>query len=177
MNDKTKKIEKKEAKKTHNYIVLVLLFLICIVVVLYVCNIYKVNEEEQLKIPVIRDAISEIYPEDLEHYVLDNPVSVIYICTANNEKCRSFEKNFKKLLRKKDYNNQVVYLNVTDEDQDTFISNFNQKYSYKNKLTTNYPAFIIFEDGVVDGILQGKNNKSLTISKVKNFLDLYEIGE
>ena len=154
-----------------------MLFLICIVVVLYVCNIYKVNEEEQLKIPVIRDAISEIYPEDLEHYVLDNPVSVIYICTANNEKCRSFEKNFKKLLRKKDYNNQVVYLNVTDEDQDTFISNFNQKYSYKNKLTTNYPAFIIFEDGVVDGILQGKNNKSLTISKVKNFLDLYEIGE
>lgn len=173
----TETIKKKESKKTHNYIILVLLFLICIVVVLYVCNIYKVNEEEQLKIPVIRDAISEIYPEDLEHYVLDNPVSVIYICTANNEKCRSFEKNFKKLLRKKDYNNQIVYLNVTDENQDTFISNFNQKYSYKNKLTTNYPAFIIFEDGVIDGILQGKNNKSLTISKVKNFLDLYEIGE
>lgn len=169
--------EQKETKRTHSYIVLALLFLICIVIVLYVCKIYKVNEEENLKIPVIRDSITEIYLEDLEHYVLDNPVAVIYVCTADNEKCRSFEKSFKKLLRKKDYRDQIIYLNVTDVDQDSFISGFNQKYAYKNPLTSNYPAFILFEDGVVESILQSKNDKTLTINKVKNFLDLYEIGE
>ena len=175
MSEKT--VEKKEAKKLHSYVVLALLFLICIVVVLYVCKIYKVNEEENLKIPVIRDSITEIYLEDLEHYVLDTPITVIYICTADNEKCRSFEKSFKKLLRKKDYRDQIIYLNVTDIDQDSFISEFNQKYPYKNQITTNYPAFVLFEDGVVESVLQSKNNKSLTINKVKNFLDLNEIGE
>ena len=175
MSEKTK--EKKENKKVHNYFVLAFLFLICIVVVLYVYNIYKVNEEEQLKIPVIRGAISEIYPEDLEHYVLDNPISVIYICTADSDNCRSFEKSFKKLLRKKNYSEQIIYLNVTDIDSESFISEFNKKYPYKNQLSANYPAFIIFEDGVIDGILQSKNDKKLTINKVKNFLDLYEIGE
>ena len=123
--------EEKETKKIKNYVILFFLFAVCIIFVLYVCKIYTMNKEEKLKVPIIRGVISEIYPEDLEHYVLDNPTTVIYLCVANEDNCRSFERNFKKFLRKNDYNNQIVYLNLTDVDQESFVKDFNQQYHYK----------------------------------------------
>ena len=169
----------KKEKNTifHNYLLLVFIFLVCIGFTLYVCEIYKVNDEEKKKVPVINGFLLEIYKEDLDHYVLDNPSSIIYMCTANDDVCREFEKGFKKLLHQNDYSNQIIYLNLTDVNQDEFVEEFNERYNYKNKLTTNYPAFVLFEDGKVKSILQGRENKSLTISKVKHFLELNEIGE
>ena len=169
--------EKSERSLFHNYIILVLLFFVCIGLVLYFCTLYKVNEEEKLKIPVISGALLEIYSEDLEHYVLDNPTTVIYVCTANDDVCRTFERDFKKLLRQKEYNDQIIYLNLTDVDQESFVEEFNENYHYKIRLTTHYPAFILFEDGRVESILQGSEDKPLTITKVKQFLELYKIGE
>ena len=172
-----KKQEEKETKKINNYLLLLLLFAACVVVVLYVCKIYTVNKEEQLKVPIIRGYISEIYSEDLEHYVMDNPTTVLYLCVANDDSCRTFERSFKKFLRRKDYSNQIVYLNLTDVDQEQFVQEFNKKYHYKIELTTNYPAFVLFEDGEVKSILQGNENKPLTITKLNHFLELNEIGE
>jgi len=169
--------ENTNIKKIHNYLLLLLLFVFCICVVLYVCKVYKTHEEEKMKVPIIRGFVSEIYSEDLEHYVLDNPTSVIYMCVANGESCRSFERNFKKFLQKRNYNDQIVYLNLTDVDQGLFVNQFNDKYHYKIKLTSQYPAFVLFEDGEVKGILQENGSKPLTITKLKHFLELNEIGE
>jgi predicted bacteriocin transport accessory protein len=169
--------EEPKNKKIHNYLLLLLLFAACVVLVLYICKIYTVNKEEQLKVPIIRGYISEIYSDDLEHYVLDNPTTVLYICVSNSDSCRSFERGFKKFLTRQDYSNQIVYLNLTDVDQNQFVQDFNQKYHYKIKLTTDYPAFVLFEDGEVKSILQGDEKKALTITKLKHFLELNEIGE
>ena len=172
-----KKTDKENKKSIKNYILLIILFIASIGLILYLCELYKVNKEEQMKTPVIDGALLEIYSTDLEHYIMDNPTTVIYMCTADNETCRVFERDFKKLLKKKDYDNQIIYLNLTDLDQNSFVEEFNNKYSYKNKLTTNYPAFVLFEDGKIRGILQGNEKKSLTLEKVKQFLELNEIGE
>ena len=144
--------------------------------VLYLRELYKVNEAEQKKIPVIQGYISEIYNDDLEHYVTENPDGVIYMCIANDENCRVFEREFKKLLKKDEYNDNLVYLNLMDVDQDKFLEEFNSKFIYKVKLSKEYPAFVLFEDGKVKAILQEKNKK-LDIVKVKHFLELSEIGE
>ena len=170
--------KKKENKSIiHNYIILIVLFLVCIGVVLYLCKVYKINEEEALKVPVIDGYLSEIYQEDLEHYILDNPTAVIYMCTANGEECRTFERDFKKLLKKRDFNNEIIYLNLTDLDQEDFVRRFNEQYHYKIELTTEYPAFVLFEDGKVSSVLQGSSKKPLTVTKVQQFLELNEIGE
>jgi len=163
--------------KVHNYIILVLLFLACIGLVLYLCKLYEVEREERRKIPIIRESLSEIYPEDLEHYVLDNPTSLIYMCTANDDICRDFEKGFKKLLKKNNYNDAIIYLNLTEANQGEFVNTFNQSYPYKGGITAYYPAFVLFEDGKIKGILQGTETKKLTLSKAKSFLDLNRVGE
>ena len=91
--------------------------------------------------------------------------------------CRNFEKDFKKLLRKKDYSNYLVYLNVTDLNQEDFVKKFNEKYQYKIKLTTDYPAFVLFEYWKVRKILQVDKDNELTVTRVKKFLELSDIGE
>ena len=80
-------------------------------------------------------------------------------------------------MKKNDYNEQVVYLNLTDLDQDEFVNAFNANYNYKIKLTTDYPAFVLFEDGKVKSVLQGSEEKPLDLVKVKQFLELNKIGE
>ena len=162
--------------KVHNYLILIVLFSVCIGFIIYLCELYKVNYEEKKKTPVISGYLMEIYNEDLEHYLLDNPASVIYICAANDEKCRTFERDLKKLLRKKDYENDIIYLNITDTNKENFMNTFNSKYSLKVKLSS-FPAFVLFEDGKIKSIIQGNEKKDLTITKVKQFLELNEIGE
>ena len=166
----------KDKKRIRNYIICVILFIVCFGLVLYLRELYKVNEAEQKKIPVIQGYISEIYNDDLEHYVTENPDGVIYMCIANDENCRVFEREFKKLLKKDEYNDNLVYLNLMDVDQDKFLEEFNSKFIYKVKLSKEYPAFVLFEDGKVKAILQEKDKK-LDIVKVKHFLELSEIGE
>ena len=168
--------EEKSNNKVRNYIILFILFIACFGLVLYLRELYKVNEAEQKKIPVIQGYISEIYNDDLEHYIMDNPNGVIYMCIANDENCRVFEREFKKLLKKDEYNDNLVYLNLMDVDQDKFLEEFNSKFIYKVKLSKEYPAFVLFEDGKVKAILQEKDKK-LDIVKVKHFLELSEIGE
>ena len=89
---KDKKVEQETVpSKTHNYILLTVVFVVFVAFVLYLCQVYKVGQEEKMRIPVISGALQEIYQEDLEHYILDNPTALIYMCTANDDTCRSFE--------------------------------------------------------------------------------------
>ena len=176
-----KKKEKQENKKyLKNYVILIVIFLLVIALTVYLCECYKVYREEQKNIPVIRGTlVSEITDIELEPFIIENPSTVMYICTASNDKCRSFEKSFIKLVNKYNLQDTIVYLNLSNvEDQDAFVEEFNEKHPFKKgELTTNYPAIILFDEGKIKIILQGKNNDKLKISKVKDFIELNKIGE
>lgn len=182
-NKTIKKIEKKmdldENKKNYikNYILLVILFVSCIFLTIYFCRWYEVYQEYEKETPVIRGSLSEITIEDLDHYVVDNSSAIIYICTAKDDECRNFEKDFKKYIRKNDITDEIVYLNITGVDQEQFIEMFNKTYPYKIKLNGHYPTFAVFEDGKLISLLQGSTNKKLTISKVQDFIELNLMSE
>ena len=164
-------------KELKNYIALVVIFLIGIGITLYLCKWYNVYNELEKQTPVIRGTLSEITSEELEHFILENPTITIYMCTASNDTCRNYEKQLKKLVSKKDSTDYIVYLNLSEIDENDFVNNFNNKYPYKIQLTTNYPAFVTFEDGKVKYILQGTENNNLTIVKTKQYFELNHIGE
>ena len=144
-NKKEKNVNKKEVKKVEveaheeekerslfkRYLILAFIFILCMGLVIYLCKCYKVYDDYQKEIPVIRDTLSEITDVDLEHYILDNPTTVIYMCTASDEVCRDFEKDFKKLVIKKEYTDKIVYLNLSGLDQEKFVEDFNNKYNFK----------------------------------------------
>lgn len=169
--DTTRKIPKK------NYVILAVLFIFSIALVLYLCNLYQVYDEHQKETPIIRDTLSEIASDELDHYILENPTTVIYMCTAENMVCRNYEKDFKKLVEKENLQESIVYLNLSNLNQTEFVNNFNSKYPYKVSLSSEYPALVVFEDGKIGNVLQGTGDEKLTITKTKQFIDINNIGE
>ena len=172
MANKKTNIDEKKKNYLRNYAILGGLFAICIFLTLYFCKWYEVYKEYEKEIPVIRGSLYEINPDELGHYVVDNSNVIIYMCTANDDVCRSFEKDFKKYVKRNEIQEDVVYLNLTGIDMNSFVKQFNDTYPYKNKLNGKYPAFIAFQDGKVVSILQTTKKKKVTISKVQSFLEL-----
>lgn len=170
--DTVEKDKSKSKKGIKNYIILIVIFVLCFGFTIYLCEWYNVYSDYKKQTPIIRGTLSEINTEDLDHYVVDVPSVIVYICTSYDDDCRSFEKNFKKYVNKKDLNDSIVYLNISDVDKEQFVNDFNSKYNYKTRLNGNYPAFISFKDGKIDSILQSDVNKELSISKVDSFLEL-----
>ena len=171
--------DKEERKKggLKNYLILAALFAAGIAITLYLCELYKVYDEYQKETPVIRDSLSEITAEDLDHYIQENPTTVIYMCTASNMTCRNFEKDFKKIVKSKDLQEAIIYLNLSNLDQEKFVQDFNKKYPHRIKLTNAYPALVVFEEGKIINLLQGKVDEKLTIIKTKQFIEIHKIGE
>lgn len=172
---KNKETERKIGMK--NYLILALIFIATTALTLYLCNVYSVYEESKRQIPVIRGTLSEITSEELDHYISENPTVILYMCTASNPVCRNYEKDLKKYILREELQEEIIYLNLTEEESVSYATSFNEKYSSKMKLKNNYPALIIFEDGRATHLLQGKEKEKLTITKTKNFMDLYHTGE
>lgn len=169
-----KDIEKKITIKS--YLILAAIFILTIFLTIYLCKCYQVYSESMKEIPVIRGTLSEITSEELEHYVQENPNCVVYVCTASDQRCREYEEKFKKLIKKQNLQEEIVYLNVSNVEQEEFIKSFNDTYKHKVELNSNYPAILLFEDKAISSILQEKDSE-LSITKTKNFIELNNIGE
>ena len=81
-------------KRIKNFIILGAIFLLGIGLTLYICNCYQVYDEYQKQTPVIRGTLSEITSEELDHYLMENPTTTIYMCTSSSDTCRNYEKEY-----------------------------------------------------------------------------------
>lgn len=169
--------EEKRVIPVKNYIFLVLLVLAVVIIVFYLCDLYQVYDAHQREVPVIGDTLVEISPDELDHYIMENPTSVVYMCTASDSFCRHYERDLKKLIEKDNLQDTIIYLNLSDIDVDSFVDSFNSRYPYRVLLTTSYPALVVFEEGEVQGILQGSKKEKLTISKTEQFIEMHQIQE
>ncbi len=171
-----KKMDKLKKVPIRNYVILMILFVGVLLLLLYFSKWYDVYNDYQKETPVIRGTLSEITNLELEHYILENPTVAIYMCTSSDMKCRNFEKNFKIMLDKnEDLKSNIIYLNLSNIDQDEFVDNFNNKYSYKIKLNKNYPAIVLFEESRIVGLLQ-EEDKNLNVEDVRSYLKLHKVG-
>ena len=170
------KKNEKQKKSIKNYIILIAIFGLTILLVWYIAKWYEVRSDYKKETPVIRGTLNyEITSVDFYHYIMENPSSVFYMCTSSSDNCRSFEKDLKKLIIKKNLQNSIIYLNLSDSDIPEFVKSFNDNYKYKVKLTKNYPALVEFTDGKVTGLIQNTKDDILTITKVNQFLELQHI--
>lgn len=172
---KNKNTDEQKIIPLKNYIILGIILLAVVILVFYLCNLYHVYDDHQREIPVIRDTLSEIQPDELEHYIMENPTTVIYMCTASSESCRDYERDFKRLIEKDDLQDSIIYLNLSNVDQNEFVDKFNTQYPYRISLTKNYPALVVFEDGEIRGILQERKNERLSISETEQFIEMQQI--
>ena len=161
-----------------NYFILILICFLTFLLVLYIARWHDAYSEYQKETPVIRGTLNyEITAVELDHYLMENPTAVIYMCTSDSDSCRNFEKDFKKLIKKDNLQDSIIYLNLSGEDINAFVDSFNSKYKYKIKLTKNYPALVEINDGKVTSLIEGTEDEVLTIEKASHFIELNHIGE
>ena len=159
-----------------NYMILIGMCVLIAGITIYMCNCYNVYHEYQKQTPVIRGYLSEITTQELDNFIQENPTTTLYLCTSSADVCRNYEKKFIKIINQEELND-IVYLNIKEDEAETFPEVFNNKYSFKVSLKSNYPAFITFEEGKVRYILQGTEKEELTISKTRQYFELKKVGE
>ena len=162
-----KKIPKK------NYLILLIIFTSTILLSLYLGYDYKKMVDTNRLVPVLKGLVPEIYKEELEHFSLENPDAVLYICAADDNKCRSFENKLKSELKDLNIRN-LVYLNIIGQDKKEFANYFNNIFKQKKKLKGEYPTFVIIENSKIKSILE---NEKLKVKELKSFLNHNNIGE
>ena len=158
-----------------NYIQVVVLFVIAIVIVLYLSNWYNNYKKDKLSVSVINGVLSEIHYEELDPYLQENDGTMyLYMCTSDEDICRNFEKDFIKIIKKKNLFDKITYLNLTTkENKNEFLKEFNNRYADKQKVYA-YPVIVRFKDGKIKEVIGGKNG--LTINKLKNYIEEKGIG-
>ncbi|MCD8562206.1 MAG: hypothetical protein LRY26_00125 [Bacilli bacterium] len=119
-------------KIIYGLIVIATYFLLFSFVVIY--REYKNNSE----VKFLREKISEIYYEELDNFLLENPDVYIYIVELENQNAE-FNSDVIELVEKNVLEEQIVLLILNKEEQKTF----EKKYD----LILEIPTVIFFENG------------------------------
>lgn len=162
---------KSKKKQKQNYVVLATIYAAVIVLVLYLASWYNTYKSYQKEIPILKNVVSEINSDELEHYLTENPSQILYLCVASDSDCRKFEESVKSTLEKKDYQ-YLTYVNLEDvNDIDSYMKTLLDKYG-SDFSVERIPCLIKFTDGKITAIEDGFNRSLLTKNEALNFLDI-----
>lgn len=173
-NQEIKKIAPK------NYVIYGIICILTIVLVFYLSMWYETRQEYYKNNSIMSELLAEVNKQELASYTLENPNSIIYLASSKDEQIKSFEKKLKKFVIDNDINNQMVYLDIS-QDYNTNLQTEIKALAPNNLKIDNFNidsgiSFIIFENGQIKAILH-KDSLHAKIDHVKNFFTVYEIVE
>lgn len=162
---------KSKKKQKKNYIILAFIYAVVIVLVLYLASWYNTYVEYKEEIPVLQNVISEINPDEVEHYLMENPSPILYICSASDSNCREFEESIKDSLEENAYQD-LTYVNLENTgDKISYLRELLDKHNGSNFAIDRTPCLIKFTDGNVVAVEDGLNGALLTKDEALNFID------
>jgi hypothetical protein len=173
---KYKEVEQMFKKKKKNYVTLAIIYLVVIVVVLYAASWYSTYQNYKTTIPVLRNIVSEINTEELDHFVLENPDGVVYMCVATDPACRSFDTNLKKELLKNGLQDSITYIDLQGvANKENYINSIFANYGMSSNIN-NTPLFLAFENGKIVSYLGEGEATKLTVEETIKFIKKYRVG-
>lgn len=163
---------KKQKKNipVYNYIKLGIIVVVTIFAVVVLRNWYVGKTNYELNIPIIKDTlVNEINTDEVYNYIRENENAILYIGVVSNKNCRSFEKEFNRVIVDRNLQYEITYLNLSKaKNKSKFIKEFNKFYDTN---ILGYPSLVIFEEGSVKNIITVKTGKDLNVKDVIKFLD------
>jgi len=94
---------------------------------------------------------------ELDNYLVENPDTMLYVSVLQNKEIREFEKLVKQKYRDKLIENDILYLDITDLN-DNEKNQLVMKYYYNNLNIMDVPCVIVFNDGEIESIYSVKGN-------------------
>ena len=163
-------------KKKKNYVTLAIIYLVVIGAVLYAASWYSTYQNYKTTIPVLRNTVSEINTAELDHFILENPSGVVYMCVASDTTCRNFDTHLKKELLKNGLQDSVTYIDLQDAvNKESYITTVFANYGMSSNIN-NTPLFLAFEDGKIVSYLSEGETTKLTVEDAIKFIKKYRVG-
>ena len=158
-----------------NYLILGVILLLTIGLVYYFYLWYITYEESKLNTMMMDKYLQVINYNELNNYLVENKDAVIYSSVLEDQKIRHFEKKFKNIIIKNSLNNDILYLDLTEELKDKNITkDIKETYNINNQDIANTPSIMIFKDGNLYSIYNIKDN-NYNINNLVDYLEEEDI--
>lgn len=158
-----------------NYIILAVVLILSIILVIYFYMWYNAYEESKLNTMIMDKYLQVINYNELNNYLVENKDAVIYSSVLEDQKIRHFEKKFKNIIIKNSLNNDILYLDLTEELKDKNITkDIKETYNINNQDIANTPSIMIFKDGNLYSIYNIKDN-NYNINNLVDYLEKEDI--
>lgn len=137
----------------------ILLVILCTVTLLVLFAAIRLNSNRKnsiLSSSLIGGYLSEIKYEEIITHVKEQPNTVVYVSNSSDEKSINFEKTFKKVVKKYNLENEIIYININGV---TII----------DPLYQNAPELVFYKNGEMSDLIDCTTMKSTSdiIEKLK----------
>lgn len=130
-----------------NYIIYGLVCILTIVLLVGWVNMYIDNKTYKDNTNERMNFLKEINESELKNFLQENPDVVIYLSNSEDSSIDEFENKLRKKLVKKDYTNDIVYIN-TRNLSDKVLKLINEKYKVNYEKLPN--LIVISDESIVD---------------------------
>ena len=145
-----------------NYIVLCVIIVLTVISVFYVRSWYITNKEYYSRNSVVKDVVREINIDEISNYTLESPKFMLYVSSGVDADVKEFENSFKRLIKKLEVNDDILYLNTDNVNYDLYS---NLKYFAVNDKISSFiseskASLYVFSDSKIVGVLNNVNSFS-----------------
>lgn len=161
---------------TKNYFILLGIIILVISACFATYNLYNIYQENKIKTSPL--AIKEILYEDLKNATKEiDADTFLVISYVENKEVHKNEVAIKKMLKKKDLLDNIMYLNVTDYmNEEKFLDELNTLLKLKdNNRIDSMPALVYYKEGVAVKTIDSKDHL-LNVGDFEQLIDMYELA-
>ena len=154
-----------------NYIILGIVIVVTLLILYYFYMWVDVYKESKINIPIMDKYMTVINYNELDNYIVENPDTIIYVSVLEVDKIREFEKLFKGKYKNNVIENEILYMNITDDLNSKNIKDeMNTKYSLNDLSITDVPCVLVFSNGILKSIYSISDN-NYDIDRFTNYLN------
>ena len=154
-------MKKDELRKipVKNYIILGVVIVVTMLILYYFYMWVDVYKESKINISIMDKYMTVINYNELDNYIVENPDTIVYVSVLEDDEIREFEKKFKNKYKNDLIDNDVLYMNVTDDIKDKSLKDgMVSKYVINGLNITDVPCVLVFKDGMLNSIYSVKDN-------------------
>ena len=153
-----------------NYLYLLIMLVLVVTITFGIVNISKYYDEKKLEESYLSGYISEVTLEDMRN-ILTEPSSEMFIIVTeiNNESVYNTEKDIKKVIKRRDIRDNMMFINYTDSKDDLTELNKVLKSDIKS-----IPAIVYYKNGQVVTSIDSTNGL-INAGEFEKLLDSYEV--
>lgn len=153
-----------------NYLYLLIMLLIVVFVTFSVVKIGKYYDEKKLEKSYFDGYISEVSLKDMKNIFTEASSEMFIIVTeVNNEDVYKQEKELKKVIKKRDIRDNIMFIDYTDEKDN--LDNLNKTLGSNIK---TIPAIIYYKNREIITTIDSSNGL-LNAGEFEKLLDSYEV--